>query len=273
MNSVVVIAAALIATGSVGGASRATRFEGCGDPNGGEIKGIARDEAGKPVAAQGLRLDGHVCTTITASDGTFLFRGVPPGVHTIRSSSWNYLKGPPVEVKVAAGVATRSDIRLHPANNVIDCMEEPKCAPLLKQDPAAVAMLSDKEKMREASTRMAYALTHINDGSLAGMAACIGDWSTAVTRVLVMRLPGGVPDSECGMSESGFSRKAHLIHKPSGKCAAAYYGGDITVIDASTFESHPSYYMNPLGAAWWQCRFVRKGTTWAPKFCQQTAVS
>lgn len=273
MNPVVVIAAALIATGSVGSASRATRVEGCGDPNGGQIKGIARDEAGKPVAAQGLRLDGHVCTTITASDGTFLFQGVPPGMHTIRSSSWNYLKGPPVKVTVAAGVATRSNVRLHPANNVIDCMEEPECAPLLRQDPAAVAMLSDKDKMREASTRMAYALTHINDGSLAGMAACIDDSSTAVAKILIRRLPGGVPSSECGMSETGFSTKAHLIHKPSGKSAAAYSGGGITVIDAITFESHPNYYMNPLGAARWRCRFVRKGTTWRPKFCQQTSVS
>lgn len=273
MNRVVLIMTALIATSSVGGARRAISFEGCGDRNGGQIKGIARDEAGKSVSGQVLELDRYACSIVTVSDGTFLFLSVPPGEHTIRASGWNYRKGPVVRVTVTAGAVSHTNFRLSPANDVLDCIEAPACAEFLKPDSVAIASLSDGERMREASIRTAYALTHSFEGSVAGAVACISDSSIVVNRALISRLPNGFPYSECGMSESRFFTEAHLIHEPSGKSAVAYYGGRIKVIDANTFESDPSYYMNPLGGASWECRFVRDGKMWTPTFCRITVIS
>ncbi len=193
MNRIVLIVTALIATTNVGGFSGAIPFDGCGDRNGGQIKGIARDEAGKSVSGQVLELDRYACNTVTASDGTFLFLSVSPGEHTIRASGWNYRKGPVVRVTVAAGAVSNTNFRLSPANDVLDCIEAPGCAQFLKPNSADIAALDNAERMREASIRTAYALTHAFEGSLA---------------------------------------------------AIGYYGGRIKVINANTFESDPSYYMN-----------------------------
>lgn len=273
MNRIAGIVAALVTLTSIGGSSRRIPVEECHDPNGGQIKGIARNEAGKTVSGQVFALDGYACTTISASDGTFLFLSVPPGEHTIHASGFTYRKGPSVKVTVTGGSVARTSFRLSPANDVLDCIEEPDCAPFLKPDSAAVAALSESQRMREASIRTVYALTHSFEGALAGTVACIADSSIVVTRALISRLPNGVPYSECGMSKTAFLTDAHLIHKRSGKSAVGYHGGRIKVIDANTFESDPSYYMNPIGGSSWECRFIRDGRTWRATFCRITVIS
>jgi hypothetical protein len=254
-------------------AAQSTNGPGCNAEHGGTIKGFARDNAtGKGVRNQGMALADIECSSTSASDGTFIFEHVPPGEHLIRSQNiFTYRHGPIVKVKVKADRVSKVEFRLYEANDVLDCLEVPRCVAVIQPNARAVATLTEAEKMREVGLRTAFAVTHTSD-YISGMIPCIVDSSAAVLKAVVARVPAAVPSFECAMSAGKFE-SSYLIHKPTGKMARAYEQGRISIIDAENFTSDVSYYMNPLGAATWECRFKKEHGAWMPKSCRMTVVS
>jgi hypothetical protein len=245
---------------------------GCQSPNGGTIKGVAIDDStGKPVGHVGIVLVDIGCAMSTASDGTILFENVPPGIHSMSARSLWYSKRTRVRVETFARATTKTEFRLQPANDILDCLDDSRCAEILKPDSASLAGLTDAEQMREVAIRTIYAMVDYRDH----MVMCIGDSSAVVTAALKKRFKGAVAAEECGMSDpkDPFGGKNHLIHIASGKSAAGYMSGRAKMIDPDTFDGEPSYYMNPLGAGGWDCRFVRRGRFWVAKSCRMTWIS
>jgi hypothetical protein len=117
--------------------------------------------------------------------------------------------------------------------------------------------------MREVGLRTAFAVFH-SSGERGDRIPCIVDSSAAVIRVVAARVPGAVPGSECGMNQRKDVMKAYLIHQPSGRMATSYHQGRIKIIDSETFESDVEYYMNPLGAATWECRYKKRRAPGCP---------
>jgi hypothetical protein len=250
---------------------------GCNSPNGGTIKGVAVDDSSGAPASVRIVLADIPCAAGAGSNGVFLFKHVPPGTHTmVAQSLFNYRRGPAVKVKVFAGVISETEFRLHPPNDVLDCVEEPRCAPFLHADVHALSGLTEAERMREVGLRTAFAVFH-SSGEILGRVACIVDSSAAVVRAVAARIPRAVAGSECGLNEPfGSARMGsmpYLIHRPSGQSATSYHQGRIRIIDAETFEGDVSYYMNPLGAATWECRYKKEKGTWIPKSCRMTVIS
>lgn len=214
---------------------------GCNAEHGGTIKGVARDNAtGAGVKGQMMVLTDIRCSSTSASDGSFIFEHVPPCEHSIGSQNiFTYRHGPTVKVKVAVGKVSKVEFRLYEANDILDCLEFPRCAAILQPDMRFVASLTEAERLREVGLRTAFAVTQTSD-HLGGMIPCIVDSSAAVVKAVAARVPAAVPSYECAMSSDRLSEDSHLIQKQSGKMARSYHQGRIRLIDAENFTSDVS---------------------------------
>jgi hypothetical protein len=163
------------------------------------------------------------------------------------------------------------EIRLQEGNEVLDCMDIPRCASFLKPRPTSLSEFTEEQKMHEVALRTAFAV-HQGAGEFE-MVPCMGDTTTIVLRELAGRITGAVPTSECSMSGVPISLKSYLIETRSGRRASHYRAGLPKVIDDETFENAVSYYAAPLAGATWLCRFKKEKGIWIPKSCRMTSIS
>jgi len=232
---------------------------------------ILDDSTGKALTGVSIFLGDMECASFAGSDGGFRFDNVPVGTHSIRVRTLWYRKGRPVNVTVTRDSIAQVEIRLEKGNDVLDCMDVPMCASVLKPEPTSLHGLTEEQKMREVALRTAFAVHQ--GASSYGAVPCMGDTTAIILRVLAARIPGSVPASDCGMSEGPPSLKSFLIEKRSGKRASNYSMGRPAMIGDDTFEVGVSYYAAPLAGAGWACRFKKEKGAWIPKSCRITVIS
>lgn len=244
----------------------------CKSPSGGMVTGsVLDDSTGRPVTGVGVFLEDIGCASFAGSGGGFRFDNVPVGTHSIQVRTLWYRKVPPMSVRVIADSIAQVEIRLQEGNAVLDCMDVPVCATVLKPEPTSLRGLTEEQKMREVALRTAFAVHQ--GASSYGAVPCMGDTTAIILRVLAARIPGSVPASDCVMSEGPPSLKSFLIEKRSGKKASNYSTGRPRIVDDDTFEVGVSYYAAPLAGAGWACRFKKEKGAWVPKSCRMTVIS
>ena len=264
MRAILLILALVLVAAPV--AAQQSQPLGCAEGPGGKIRGLTRDDSTwEMIPHQVMIIVDMNCRTETASDGTFLFEHVPAGVHTLRTSSMFAYRRKTINVKVSDDSVSNVEFQLLPANSVDDCLEVPACAAIIRPDSASVTDLTEEERIREVGTRTVFAMEHMN----ADMAICVADASPAVVRAIAKRVPGAVSYGECGLNDTtSTSTRRHMIHKPTGRDAGVYFGGQTTMIDASTVDGRAMYYTNPLLVSWWNCQYARLSKMWIPVSCR-----
>jgi hypothetical protein len=245
------------------------------NPQGGSIRGrIVEDSTGRAVRSRGVFLVDTHCFSGTDSLGEFTFRGVRPGEYRVGVAPLGFRRHAPVPIVVQSG--TTSDvgtIRLLPENLVADCMEVAGCAALLRAGPASVANLGDEEQLQEAVLRTSIALAGGGGGTERSPIPCAPDSDRAVFAALQQRIPELVPDSACALPTGEPLRSsAALRHTRSGRPAFSVKVSRIER-DGAEATTRSSYYVGPLHAEGWVCRFAREGESWTPLWCKMAWIS
>lgn len=239
---------------------------GCLDGPGGKIRGLTRDDSTwEMIPHQVMIIADLNCRTETNMDGIFLFEHVPAGTHTLRTSSMFAYRRKTINVKVTDDSVSNVEFQLLPANSVDDCLEVTACAAILRPDSASVADLTEDQRIHEVGTRTVIAMQQLNPD----MVICVADASPAIVQAISKRVPGAVSYGECGLNDTtSTSTKRHMIDRPTGRDAGVFYGGQVTMIDANTFNDRAMYYSNPLLISWWNCQFAKLSRMWIPVSCR-----
>jgi hypothetical protein len=239
---------------------------GCNGTSGGTIRGLTRDDSTwEMIPHQVMIIVDLNCRTETNMDGIFQFDHVPAGMHTLRTSSMFAYRRKAINVKVTDDSVSNVEFQLLPANSVDDCLEVAACAAILRPDSASVADLTDDERVHEVGTRTVIAMQQLNPD----MVICVADASPAIDRAIKKRVPGAVSYVECGLNDTtSTSTKRHMIQKATGRDAGVFYGGQVTMVDANTFNARAMYYSNPLLISWWNCQFAKLSRMWIPVSCR-----
>lgn len=245
------------------------------DPQGGSIRGrIVEDSTGRAVRSRGVFLVGTNCFSATDSLGEFSFRGVRPGEFRVDIAPLSYRRHAPVPVVVQPGAPSDvGTIRLRPENLVADCVDVPRCAALLRADAASVANLSDEDQLQEVVLRTAIALAGGDWSPERSRIPCAPDTNLAVFAALQQRFPALAPDSACALTaREPLTGSAALRHTRSGRPAFAVSVSRIER-DGAEANTRSSYYVGPLHAEGWVCRFAREGESWSPLWCKLVWIS
>lgn len=264
MRAICLVFALLFA--SVPAMAQTGNAPGCNGTSGGTIRGLTRDDSTwEMIPHQVMIIVDLNCRTETNMDGIFQFDHVPAGTHTLRTSSMFAYRRKAINVKVSDDSVSNVEFQLLPANSVDDCLEVTACAAILAPDSASVAGLTEDERIHEVGTRTVIAMQQLNPD----MVICVADASPGIVRAITRRVPGAVSGVECVLNDtSSTSIKRHMIHKPTGRDAGVFYGGQVTMIDANTFNNRAMYYSNPLLISWWNCQYAKLSRMWIPVSCR-----
>jgi carboxypeptidase-like protein len=246
--------------------AQASNAPGCNGTAGGTIRGLTRDDSTwEMIPHQVMIITDLNCRTETNMDGIFQFDHVPAGTHTLRTSSIYAYRRKTINVKVTDDSVSNVEFQLLPANSVDDCLEITACAAILRPDSASVADLTEDERIHEVGTRTVIAMQQLNPD----MVICVADASPGIVKAIAKRVPGAVSYGECALNDTtSTSIKRHMIHKPDGRDAGVFYGGQVTMVDANTFNDRAMFYSNPLLISWWNCQFAKLSRMWIPVSCR-----
>jgi hypothetical protein len=237
---------------------------------GGTIRGMVLDDStGTPLTTRGVYLKSTNCFTATDSSGSFEFRKVPPGRFSVAVANLGYRAFEPVPVEVRLDSMVRLELRLRPENMVADCREIARCARLLEARSDLAAGLTGNERLEEAVWRTTIALAGKRWDS--DWTPCANVKNERVRRVLKARIPNLAPGSECVVPEpvTGSSR---LVHLPGGAPARSV---QVRKVEATADRAvvRSSYYVGPLWAEGWTCRFSRRDGEWVAQWCGMDWIS
>jgi len=251
---------------SVPATAQTSAAAGCNASPGGTIRGLTRDDSTwEMIPHQVMIIVDLNCRTETNTNGVFQFDHVPAGQHLLRTSSMFAYRKKAINVKVANDSVSNVEFQLLPANSVDDCLEVTACAAILRPDSASVADLTEDERIHEAGTRTVIAMQQLSPD----LVICVADASPGIVRAIAKRVPGAVSYGECALNDTtSASTRRHMIHKPTGRDAGVFYGGQVTMIDANTFDNRAMYYSNPLLISWWNCQFAKLSRMWIPVSCR-----
>lgn len=237
---------------------------------GGTIRGtIVNDSTHQPVTRRAVFLESTHCMAVSDSNGHFEIRSVPPGQHRISVGNLGYRRFRPLPVEVKADSVVEVVLRLRPENQVADCRDVERCAALLVPDSSFTAELSDAERLEETAWRTSIALA--GKGWDSEWIPCADVPNERIGSVLEARFPTLVPSSECEVPQPQTAR-SRLIHRPSGSPARR--------VELYTVEQTPggamsksSYYVGPLWAEGWTCRYRRQDGQWVAWWCGMDWIS
>lgn len=253
---------------------------------GGTIRGrVLFEPNGRPIRSRGvtvMKLEGNgdtartrdhlhssVCMAVTDSTGRFRIARVPPGRWEVRVANGGYHPTPALPVQVRAGSVAQVEFRLRPENMVADCLERPSCQSLLVPPPR-LPNADDSTQLQLAGYSLAIAFA--GGGRDPNPIACIAAASPAVFTALRDRYPFVLPDSACdrpqpGSAFNGLPRsRQRMVGRRSGRNAFRV-GSSRIELRGDTAVVRSSYYVAPLWALGWRCRFVRAEGEWQPLWC------
>lgn len=237
---------------------------------GGTVRGVLVFEpTGQPVAGRGVYAGAFFCHTVTDANGHFTLRRLPPGTWDLHVGALGYRRFKPVPVVVKADSVTQVRLALQPENMLADCLEQPSCHDLLVPPPH-VATDDDSTQLQLGGYRVAIAFA--GSEGRGRVVACIDRAPSAVLAALIRRYRFAVPGSECDSPAGMPLKPRRVVEHGSGRGGFAV-GPSRIEIHGDTAIVHTSYYVDPLWALGWRCRFVRQGGGWEPQWCGMEWIS
>lgn len=252
----------------------------CGAAGGGTVRGafVRGGMRQRPIVGGTVRLPDTPCGPATSDDGgRFEFRNVPSGLHlptaTASREAWDgdTLLAAQEWVTIAVvkpGETIRVEVGLVPFQMLLECRVTPECAPLLTADPAALAPLSEAERLREALLRTAIAVMGLPPG---GVACVEDDEAPAVVGALRARFGEVVPQSRCQLPENA-SNHTNLRDRETGRRARHVWAreegtyGDLRLVRLG-------HYTGPLNAMEFRCVLARRDGQWVARACELVSIS
>jgi hypothetical protein len=249
----------------------------CGAAGGGTLRGelVERGRRVRDVAGAVVRLPETACPP-TAPDarGRFAFRNAPAGIHVVTASAPLAGWGDPVLgnedwtsiAEVRPGETLEMEWGLLMERPLETCRARPRCARLLAVDTAAVASLTDAERLREAVLRTTVALAAADDYP-PEWTVCVDEAEApAVVGALRARFGEVAPWSRC--TGRGKVKQTHALRvdRRTGRAsrrihareAAAY--GDLRLVQLASTGMR------------FRCVFQRRGAKWAARTCQLLSI-